>query len=204
MARPGAAASDAALPGDLRAAIRALGTKPIAGLEASASEKLDQLIAALRKTADQYERHADAVTQEMSKPVSEGEPYLPSRMLLLDDAARLQVRTEGLESLYARAAVFAFLSEYEGFGLTPLEALSAGVPIIVLDTPIAREVYGEAAWFVPQEGEVRGATNAIRTLLEDPASAAPMLAAAHGVLARYSWDDAAERTLAGIEGIVRK
>jgi hypothetical protein len=31
-----------------------------------------------------------------------------------------------------------------------------------------------------------------------------MLAAAPGVLARYSWDTAAEQTLAAIEGIVRR
>ncbi len=55
-----------------------------------------------------------------------------------------------LASLYARAAVFVFLSEYEGFGLTPLEALRAGVPIVVLDTPVAREVYGDAAVYVRQ------------------------------------------------------
>ena len=41
-----------------------------------------------------------------------------------------------------------FLSDYEGFGLTPLEALRAGVPVLVGDTPVAREVYGDAAVFV--------------------------------------------------------
>ena len=56
--------------------------------------------------------------------------------------------TTSCASLYARASVFAFLSEYEGFGLTPLEAMSAGVPPVVLDTPVAREVYGDAAVFV--------------------------------------------------------
>ena len=50
------------------------------------------------------------------------------------------VDDDRLRSLYAEAAVFVFLSEYEGFGLTPLEALAAGVPAIVLDTPVARGV----------------------------------------------------------------
>jgi glycosyltransferase involved in cell wall biosynthesis len=109
-----------------------------------------------------------------------------------------------LDSLYARAAVFVFLSEYEGFGLTPLEALSAGVPIVVLDTPVAREVYGEAAWYIPRESDVRHATIAIRTLLDDPASRARLLEHAPAVLARYSWDAAAAETLAAIEGIARR
>ncbi|HET7696729.1 MAG TPA: glycosyltransferase family 1 protein [Vicinamibacterales bacterium] len=108
-----------------------------------------------------------------------------------------------LDALYARASVFVFLSEYEGFGLTPLEALSAGVPIVVLDTPVAREVYGDAAWYVPRDADVRAATQAIRTLLEDEASRARLLASAPAVLARYSWDTAAAETLAGIEGAAR-
>lgn len=109
-----------------------------------------------------------------------------------------------LEALYARASVFVFLSEYEGFGLTPLEALSAGVPIVVLDTPVAREVYGDAAWYVPKDADVRVATQAIRTLLEDQASRDRLLACAPAVLARYSWDTAADETLAGIEGAVAR
>jgi glycosyltransferase involved in cell wall biosynthesis len=122
-------------------------------------------------------------------------------------SARVDIRnyvteTE-LDALYARASVFVFLSEYEGFGLTPLEALSADVPIVVLDTPVAREVYGDAAWYVPPDADVAGAAAAIRTLLDDEGSRARLLAHAPGVLARYSWDTAADDTLAGIEGIVR-
>jgi len=118
-------------------------------------------------------------------------------------AKRVDVRdyvTEAeLDALYTRASVFVFLSEYEGFGLTPLEALSAGVPIVVLDTPVAREVYGDAAWYVPRETDVRVATQAILTLIDDAASRERILAAAPAVLARYSWDTAADATLAGIE-----
>ena len=122
-------------------------------------------------------------------------------------ATRVDVRSyvtdEELDDLYSRASVFVFLSEYEGFGLTPLEALSADVPIVVLDTPVAREVYGDAAWYVPPEKDVVSAAEAIRTLLEDEASRARLLAGAPAVLARYSWDTAAEATLAAIEAIVR-
>jgi glycosyltransferase involved in cell wall biosynthesis len=113
------------------------------------------------------------------------------------------VTDEALGDLYARASVFAFLSEYEGFGLTPLEALSAGVPPVVLDTPVAREVYGDAAVFVSR-GDVSGAAEALRRFLIEPQSAAPILAASHGVLRRYSWGAAADHTLEHLERIARR
>ena len=110
---------------------------------------------------------------------------------------------EDLAILYSQASVFAFLSEYEGFGMTPLEALSAGVPPVVLDTAVAREVYGDAALYVPR-GDLDGTAATLRRLLVDPASAKPILASAQAVLARYSWDEAAERTLEHIERIARR
>jgi glycosyltransferase involved in cell wall biosynthesis len=113
------------------------------------------------------------------------------------------VADEELGSLYARASAFAFLSEYEGFGLTPLEALSAGVPIVVLDTPVAREVYRDAAVYVAT-GDIQSAASALTRLLVSPDAAAAVVARAPAVLARYSWDTAADATLAAIEGIARR
>lgn len=113
---------------------------------------------------------------------------------------RRYVSETELAGLYARASVFAFLSEYEGFGLTPLEALAAGVPLVVLDTPVAREVYGPAACYVGA-ADLAGTAAALRRLLRDPSSAAEQLAHAPAVLARYSWDRAATETLDALEGI---
>ncbi len=105
-----------------------------------------------------------------------------------------------LAALYAGARVFAFLSEYQGFGFTPLEALSAGVPIVVLDTPVAREIYGTAARYVRQ-GDEAGCTEALRALLYDESARTRILDAAPAVLARYSWTRAAEETMRVIEEV---
>ena len=113
---------------------------------------------------------------------------------------RSYVSDQELAALYAKASVFAFLSEYEGFGLTPLEALAAGVPPVVLDTPVAREVYGDAAVYVGRD-DGRGAADAIRILLTSADARARVLSAAPAVLSRYSWDTAAAATLDEIERI---
>ncbi len=113
------------------------------------------------------------------------------------------VPDDELARLYARASVFAFLSEYEGFGLTPLEALAAGVPIVVLDTAIAHEIYGDAAAFVPRD-DVPATAAALRGFLGDPHRAADLLTRAPAVLARYSWDKAADRTLEHVERIAAR
>ena len=110
------------------------------------------------------------------------------------------VEERELAGLYARASVFAFLSEYEGFGLTPLEALTAGVPIVVLDTPVAREVYGPAAEYVPL-GDIDAAAAALGRFLHSPTAGDEQLAHAPAVLARYSWDRAADETLRHVEAI---
>ncbi len=71
--------------------------------------------------------------------------------------------------MYASARAFAFLSEYEGLGLTPLEALACGVPSVLLDTPIARESCGDAALYVPK-GDIPATAAALERLLFDDAT----------------------------------
>ncbi len=99
-----------------------------------------------------------------------------------------------LANLYRRARVFAFLSEYEGFGLTPLEALAAGVVPVLLDTPTAREICGEAACYVP-DTRVSTVAPALERLLVDERERAALLEHAPAVLSRYSWEQAGRETL---------
>jgi glycosyltransferase involved in cell wall biosynthesis len=115
---------------------------------------------------------------------------------------RSYVSDDTLAGLYSRARVFVFLSEYEGFGLTPLEALSAGVPIVVLDTPVAREVYGDAALYLsaPDPALIQAA---LTRLLDDAAARERILAAAAALLPRYSWTRCASTVLRALERAAR-
>jgi len=105
-----------------------------------------------------------------------------------------------LARLYARASVFAFLSEYEGFGLPPLEALAAGVPAVMLDTPVARETAGAAAHYVPATAGRDAIAAALVTVLTDAGVRRDLLAHAPAVLAQYAWPSTAAQTLSVIEG----
>jgi glycosyltransferase involved in cell wall biosynthesis len=68
------------------------------------------------------------------------------------------------------------------------------VPIIVLDTPVAREVYGTAAIYLarPDAGLV---ADALREVVDSVPLRTNLLTAAAKTLERYSWTSCAERTL---------
>ncbi len=111
---------------------------------------------------------------------------------------RIRVRSyvpdQELAELYAQATAFAFLSDYEGFGMTPLEALAAGAPSVVLDTEITREIYGPAALYIERPDPALVDT-ALERLLYDEHERARILDLAPATLRRYSWRACADQTL---------
>lgn len=71
-----------------------------------------------------------------------------------------------LANWYAKAAVFTSVSRYEPFGLAVLEAAQAGCGLVLSDIPTFRELWDDAAIFVPPEDPVALA-NALRHALQD-------------------------------------
>ncbi|QYN33988.1 MSMEG_0565 family glycosyltransferase [Pseudonocardia sp. DSM 110487] len=91
-----------------------------------------------------------------------------------------------LPELVAAAEVFAFPSTKEGFGLAAMESLAAGVPLVVRDLPVLREVFDDAAAFATTP---RGFA---AELLAAAGGADPgRLAAGRALAARHTWDAAA-------------
>jgi glycosyltransferase involved in cell wall biosynthesis len=127
-------------------------------------------------------------------------PVVDVQALVAGSAARDQIHARSyvedavLAGLYREATAFIFCSDYEGFGMTPLEALAAGVPIIVLDTAVTREIYGPAAHYVARPEPALIAA-ALERVLFDRDERARILRAAPDVLARYSWQECGRRTL---------
>ena len=112
---------------------------------------------------------------------------------------RPYVHDAELAELYGRARAFALLSEYEGFGHPPLEALGSGVPsVLARHRRRARSVRRRGA--VCGEGRYRRHDGrAEQPALRRGRSRQRVLDAGPAVLARYSWTRAGAETLAALE-----
>lgn len=66
--------------------------------------------------------------------------------------------------LMNQASAFVFPSQYEGFGIPVLEALSAGIPVACSDIPPLREIGGNACWYFDQRNSVAMAETIVSAL----------------------------------------
>jgi glycosyltransferase involved in cell wall biosynthesis len=93
------------------------------------------------------------------------------------------------------ASVFAYPSIYEGFGLPPLEAMTAGTPVVATRAGALPDTLGDAAVLVPP-GDTDGLAEALARVLDDGPTRADLIARGHRNLARFSWDRTADELVA--------
>jgi glycosyltransferase involved in cell wall biosynthesis len=99
-----------------------------------------------------------------------------------------------LMDLYANAAVFAYPSLIEGFGMPVLEAMAAGLPVVASDAEAVREVAAGGAIIVPAQATAAW-VQALDQMLTYPRLRQELAERAQAVAARHTWARSAERTL---------
>ena len=90
--------------------------------------------------------------------------------------------------LYGNADIFVFPSVVESFGFPMIEAMAAGLPIVVADTRINREICGNAAlYFPPLDGKDLG--EKIILLHNNEENMNNLILEAGHRIHRYNWED---------------
>jgi alpha-1,3-rhamnosyl/mannosyltransferase len=97
-----------------------------------------------------------------------------------------RIPRDDVEGLIAHAAVLAFPSRYEGFGLPVLEAMVRGTPVVAAATTALPEVVGDAGILLPPD-DVAAWREGLRSVLDDPAERDRLVEAGHARAARFTW-----------------
>lgn len=107
----------------------------------------------------------------------------------IEDKVRLLdfVPQEDMPALSRGAKIFFYPSLYEGFGLTVLEAMNVGIPVVTAKVSSIPEIGGSAVkYFDPKDSEDMAAK--INELLNDEGTRNKMIAAGKIQAQKFSWE----------------
>jgi glycosyltransferase involved in cell wall biosynthesis len=134
------------------------------------------------RVPDPRKRVSELVRARRSMPLVLAGPASRWARELGDVTLTGEVSDDDLAAIYTGAHALVVPSDDEGFGLTPVEALACGTPVVACAVPAIREVLGERATLVEVgdlDGLVASAESATRPAPPPPA---------------WSWDQAAAAT----------
>ena len=126
----------------------------------------------------------------------------------LDNSAFVQdivftdfIDDDDLAAVYSGAEILLYPSLYEGFGLPVIEAMACGLPVITSNVSSLPEVAGDAAVLI-NPAEVEEMVSAIEKLMKNPGLKAELREKGLEQAGRFSWEQAAEKTLKLFENII--
>jgi len=128
------------------------------------------------------------------------------RLTVIRSGAQQDVRFFGfvpypiLRVFYQSAALFAFPSLYEGFGLPPLEAMANHTPVIASNTSSLPEVLDDAAVLVNPEN-VFDIARGMKLILSDELLRQKLIQKGIEQVAKFSWKLAAQNVLQTYEHV---
>jgi glycosyltransferase involved in cell wall biosynthesis len=105
-----------------------------------------------------------------------------------------QIREQDKGPLYSAATLFAFPSLYEGFGMTPLEAMACGTPVVTSNRSALPEVVGDAGVLVDPY-DTDAIAQALEEMLENTAQREELSRRGLERARRFTWPQVAEQTV---------
>ncbi|MDO8430306.1 MAG: glycosyltransferase family 4 protein [bacterium] len=91
------------------------------------------------------------------------------RMLNVVDNVKFEPWTDDLVSYYKTSDLFLLISNYEGYGRTAIEAMAAGLPVVMTDVGLAGEILvDDLDGRIVPVGDAKALIEAILQLLENP------------------------------------
>lgn len=109
------------------------------------------------------------------------------------------VDEKNLQELYQKAQLMVYLSDYEGFGLPPLESIACGTPVLVSNIPVEKEIMGDAAIFVDNNQDAEEICRKTIEFFEREDLRSDLIKKGLERTRLFSWDKCARQTLEVIE-----
>ncbi len=107
-----------------------------------------------------------------------------------------------LAGLFASAALLIYPSLYEGFGLSPLEAMAFGCPVVCANSSCLPEVVGDAAEFFDPANEY-DMRMAIERVASSPEHASLLAEKGRERIKLFSWERCARETLKVYQNVLQ-
>lgn len=106
-----------------------------------------------------------------------------------------------LNKLYKDSIAFVFPTLSEGFGLPPMEAISAGAVVVASDIPVLKEVYEDSIFYFDPYSVDSIADNLKKVINLSKSEKDKKIMFSQNFIKRYSWAKMAKETLAVYESL---